>query len=446
MPVKAQFDGKQIVDECTHRSAHMYFKWGKIHKNALISSKSAPPAPIYGFEKPGLIRVNWYRFWSLRNILVPSARNLTVTFSLFLQEGTFSFATELTEVDFHQNRIPSLEINQWFGNNTNLRKMRFSTTYISSLSNMPFENFNKLVFLDLSGNGITHLSNQSFAGLMQVERLILSNNIISDIDGGTFTNLPLLVELRLDGNSLTSLPKNIFSALPSLQTLFLGDNRFSAITERFITSQSLTYFNFEDGSVDSIHAYAFHDIPNIRTLHLAYNAMHYVDDDAFTSTNDSLLVTLDLSHNRLTHVPANALSKLINVEFLDLSYNPIKTLATNYTAPTLNKLTQLYLSFTDVYDVTNDSFFISTPELHTVLLNDCQLSSIPTLMFQQLPFLENINFDHNPVARIRSAADHDKFPTVKSFSLRFSDQLKEVITEFTIYFGNEIRKNLQSLN
>ena len=60
---------------------------------------------------------------------------------------------------------------------------------------------------------------------------------------------------------------------------------------------------------------------NVSAIHLDNNIISYIHDDAFTSVSKQLK-ELDLSHNRLTEIPA-AIGKLVNVSTLDVSLNPI---------------------------------------------------------------------------------------------------------------------------
>ena len=291
---------------------------------------------------------------------------------------------QIYEADFHSNQFLSLNLFSWFGSNTfNLRKLRFAGNFLQNLDNAPFVGFENIEFVDLSKNGLQALRNESFSGLDAVERLVLSDNFISTIDFGSFHNLPMLTDLRLDGNKINSLSSDLFAHLPSLETLFIGDNSFTTLPRHFVTSSSLSYINFEDGKVQTVEDFAFEKTPNLRTLQLAYNDIYYVNDNGFSTTNESLVTTLDISHNSITEIPIAAIAKLTKVQFIDLSYNPLYSLSINESQQTqaLEQLAQLYLSFSNINEVTDNSIFLMTPNLKTVLLNDCQFTELPVKVF-----------------------------------------------------------------
>ncbi|XP_053329564.1 extracellular matrix protein 2-like [Spea bombifrons] len=197
--------------------------------------------------------------------------------------------------------------------------------------------------LYLADNEISKLPARAFSGLPNLEWLDLSKNKLGDsgLSTDVFQNLTKLKRLNLDGNRLTVLP-----ILPqSLQELKINDNNLRELNKHSFRGLSnllnleLEGNSFHDGNVNPLtfkplkkltylrldHNH-FRAIPSglpasLQELHLDNNRIEIISEGILNKTlNLSILV---LSNNRLqeNHIAPRAWIDLLNLESLDLSHN-----------------------------------------------------------------------------------------------------------------------------
>lgn len=153
-----------------------------------------------------------------------------------------------------------------------------------SLDGVPWTPPASTVHLDLSHNLLTRLEAGDLAGLRRLETLRLSHNRIAAIQPGAFSNASgsLLRHLDLSSNRLQALERHFFEELPGLEELLLFDNRIAAVDQK-----------------------ALEGLGNLRKAYLSHNRL--TDFPFFTLSRDSHphLALLDLSSNRLPHLPVD---------------------------------------------------------------------------------------------------------------------------------------------
>ncbi|KAG8554536.1 hypothetical protein GDO81_003821 [Engystomops pustulosus] len=197
--------------------------------------------------------------------------------------------------------------------------------------------------LYLAENEISKLPARAFAGLPNLEWLDLSKNKLDDsgLSHDVFKNLTKLKRLNLDGNRLTALPQ-----LPtSLQELKVNDNKLLELNQHSfrglgnLLTLEMEGNGFHDGNVSPLtlrplkkliylrlNRNHFRAVPSglpasIQELHLDNNRIEVVSEGILNKTlNLSVIV---LSNNRLQEdrIAPRAWIHLMNVESLDLSHN-----------------------------------------------------------------------------------------------------------------------------
>ncbi|KAM9324350.1 extracellular matrix protein 2-like [Gastrophryne carolinensis] len=197
--------------------------------------------------------------------------------------------------------------------------------------------------LYLAENEISKLPARAFAGLPNLEWLDLSKNKLGDsgLSFDVFKNLTKLKRLNLDGNQLTSLP-----LLPSsLQELKVNDNKLKEINRYSFRGLSnllnleLEGNSFHDGNVSPLsfkplkkliylrlNRNEFRALPSglpatIQELHLESNHIEAIHEGILNKTLNLSIIAL--SNNRLQEdrIAPRAWIHLQNVESLDLSHN-----------------------------------------------------------------------------------------------------------------------------
>ncbi|KAM9451126.1 LOW QUALITY PROTEIN: uncharacterized protein Hap1MRO34_021504 [Clarias gariepinus] len=212
--------------------------------------------------------------------------------------------SNLTELDFGHNKISTISA-PIFKKLTQLKALYLHVNKLTKVSNS-FRNLPMLEYLDLSRNSISHLNCTDFANLTQLNTLYLYSNKISKLLPCVFKDLnnlkmlklgknklltikvafqqglPSLKHLEFTYNKLTKIHKESFKSLSSLRTLDFGDNQiveiephaFSGLTnltDLLLHSNRITGKTIKDPAV-------FFGMPNLKTLELRSNVIHYGDD------------------------------------------------------------------------------------------------------------------------------------------------------------------------
>ncbi|XP_062854279.1 extracellular matrix protein 2 [Trichomycterus rosablanca] len=243
--------------------------------------------------------------------------------------------------------------------------------------------------LYLSDNKISKVSRKALHGLPNLEWLDLSKNKLDDVSlgPGVFRNLTKLRRLNLDGNNLTKIPP----LPPSLLELKINDNRLSGITPHSFKGLShlltleLEDNHFHDGNVSPL---AFRPLKKLIYLRL--------DDNEFRAVPSGLppsLKELHLSDNRIEVVHAAALNKTVNLRVLNLSQNKIRE---DRIPPKawihLRKLEMLDLSHNKLVHVPS---FLPVGLLQLTLHHN-QIERIPGYVFGHMqPGLVSIHLSYN---------------------------------------------------
>ena len=131
-----------------------------------------------------------------------------------------------------------------------------------------------------------------------------------------------------------------------------------------MTFLNLQYFDLSANSLSTVSMAVFAHLKNLRTLSLAKNLIDLIHYDPNVSVHLANVKTVDLSHNKLSVFDSKALSSLMYVQRLNLSFCTIHTIHRNgfqYTP----KLTHLYLAGNPIKLFSAD-MFKPLSILHTV--------------------------------------------------------------------------------
>ncbi|XP_076010340.1 amphoterin-induced protein 2-like [Genypterus blacodes] len=143
--------------------------------------------------------------------------------------------------------------------------------------------------LDLSHNSFPALpQNWSTRPFQRLVALVLSWNSISQIDPDAFTITPQLLHLDLSSNQLTVLNSSTFHGLEKLEVLLLFGNQIA-----------------------QINLGTFSDLRSLQRLYLSRNRVTTFPAELYIGLGGPRNLTfLDLSSNRLSHVPVQDLLSL----------------------------------------------------------------------------------------------------------------------------------------
>ncbi|XP_064157961.1 leucine-rich repeat and fibronectin type III domain-containing protein 1-like protein isoform X1 [Anguilla rostrata] len=158
----------------------------------------------------------------------------------------------------------------------------------------------RTVELRLTENFITVVRRKDFANMTSLLHLTLSRNTISQIMPYTFADLNRLRALHLDSNRLTMVADDHFRGLTNLRHLILSNNQLHDISPR-----------------------AFEDFQGtLEDLDLSYNNLINIPWESISKLNN--VNTLNMDHNLIEHVPLGIFANLHKLARLDMTSNKLK--------------------------------------------------------------------------------------------------------------------------
>jgi Leucine-rich repeat (LRR) protein len=148
-----------------------------------------------------------------------------------------------------------------------------------------------------------------------------------------------------------------------------------------LMNSNMTTFILDNNKIPSIPAGAFGTMTLIKHLSINNNEIASIDPQAFsTAANPYLagLLSLKLSHNRLTTVSPTLLAPLVNLEAVELAHNRFTTLP--------------------------GTLFSGLTALRTIALEGSQLTTIPANLFAGMANMTILTMFHNKLTAIPPGA------------------------------------------
>lgn len=178
--------------------------------------------------------------------------------------------------------------------------------------------------LCIKNNHIKDLEEASFANVPKLRKLELSYNKIQYLPGGLFRrNLENLEIIKISGNLIQSI-EGVFDNLPVLRELDLSFNKIVRITSHtFADSHAIREIVLNDNEISTIDSNAFQSQINLCWLSLTGNRLRTFIADITKHCQFNLLLKRNfLEHISITTEPDHPLS--LNI---DVSYNRLQEFA-----------------------------------------------------------------------------------------------------------------------
>ncbi|XP_026862504.2 leucine-rich repeat and immunoglobulin-like domain-containing nogo receptor-interacting protein 4b [Electrophorus electricus] len=228
--------------------------------------------------------------------------------------------------------------------------------------------------LDLSGNRLKTLGRRQFYGLSKLEELDLSENIISMIEVEAFQGLKNLRFLRIKRNRLKIIAVGVFSGLPNLRSLDVSENEI------------LVFLDF-----------TFQEMGNLMEMNAGENDLVFISHRAFFGLKN--LQVLNVDRSNLTSIPTEAFSQLQSLTKLRLRRLTISVLSNN-AFRRLHQLRTLQILHWPSLETLNSNSLIGL-NLTTLVISNCNLSSIPYTSLRHLVYLRYLDLSYNPIRSIQ---------------------------------------------
>lgn len=234
----------------------------------------------------------------------------------------FAQLANLQHLSFDFNNQQHLKSN-FLAPNTNLKSFSISFNKLLEINQCAFCELDQIEHIDLSFNLIKKVSQGAFVNLQNVKVINLQNNDLQLIEFESFSYLPSLEQLILINNHLINFNLKYFDQIGTLTNFNLqidnneinfNHNYYNSQEHRQMQQEKLIYNNYLTQN----------NINSIELLNLSNNQLITFESQTVLSTITNSLTQLVLSNNYITNVTSSSVSKLKNLQFLDLSNNRIE--------------------------------------------------------------------------------------------------------------------------
>ncbi|NXK97934.1 ECM2 protein, partial [Formicarius rufipectus] len=281
---------------------------------------------------------------------------------------------DLTSLDLTGNSITAIS-DEAFNGIPNLEWIDLSKNNITSPGIGPkaFTILKKLKRLYLDGNMLVHIPSELPSTLEEIK---INDNQLHAIDEDGLKDLKNLVTLELEGNKLSeaNVSPLAFNPLKSLCYLRLGRNKFRIIPQGLPATLEELYL--ENNQIEEVSEICFNHTRNINIIGLKHNKLEEHRIAPLAWINQENLESIDLSYNKLYHVPSYLPKSLLHLVLIGNQIERIPGYVFGHMKPGLE---YLYLSFNKLTDDGIDpvSFFGAYHSLRELFLDHNELKSVP---------------------------------------------------------------------
>ncbi|NXG91097.1 ECM2 protein, partial [Stercorarius parasiticus] len=281
---------------------------------------------------------------------------------------------DLTSLDLTGNSITTIS-DEAFNGIPNLEWIDLSKNNITSpgIGRQAFKILKNLKRLYLDGNMLVHVPSELPSTLEEIK---INDNHLHAIDEDGLQDLTNLVTLELEGNKLSeaNVSPLAFYPLKSLSYLRLGRNKFRIIPQGLPTTLEELYL--ENNQIEEVSEICFNHTKNINVIVLKHNKLEEHRIAPLAWINQENLESIDLSYNKLYHVPSYLPKSLLHLILIGNQIERIPGYVFGHMKPGLE---YLYLSFNKLTDDGIDpvSFFGAYHSLRELFLDHNELKSVP---------------------------------------------------------------------
>ncbi|XP_069793345.1 extracellular matrix protein 2 [Narcine bancroftii] len=261
------------------------------------------------------------------------------------------------------NGVPNLEL-------IDLSRNRILS---SNIDQAAFNKLKKLERLYLDGNLLLQIPPQLPRTLVELK---VNENLLQRLDEQTFQGLNKIVNLELEGNKLSesNVQPLVFRPLKRLAYLRLGKNNFRTLPQGLPPSIEELYL--EHNEIEEISELSLNKTTNLNVIVLRNNKLDETRIAPMAWIKLQNLESLDLSYNKIVHVPSFLPKGLL---YLILVHNQIERIPGFVFAHMEPGLEILYLSFNKLTSGGVDlvSFFGTYDSMRELFLDHNMLKRVP---------------------------------------------------------------------
>lgn len=339
----------------------------------------------------------------------------------FVAPNAFHGLNELYAVNLSNNKLRSLHP-ETFANNKKLLLLTLSNNplkFPAAGSEEYFLNTTSVQELDVSYCNMQYITANTFKNMPGLMYLNVAGNNLSDMDPDTFKKLLDLEELDLSDNNIKSLPDDIFSENTELATLHILRNPIDTVYGLQISDlltlnagqtnikfvgpsmfNGMTYIanlNLSGNSIEKIHNQAFHKLVELNYLDLSYNDLDFISS-ILIKENIELDIFKISNNPRLKHLPAEGFmcsADQFNIYYFDAANCGLEEIYDD-SLKTFSALSVVNLSGNNIKTISN-KVFTPCPRLVEINLANNMLTTLEPKLFEKNKELAKLNLQGNPL-------------------------------------------------
>jgi insulin-like growth factor-binding protein complex acid labile subunit len=298
---------------------------------------------------------------------------------------TFDFLYSLLYLNLSNNKLKSLNENS-LGHLNDLIELNLASNSLILFDKEYFFNLRSLKTLILSSNQLSSISflKTNKKSLENLEHLDLERNKIVYIDENEFEFFAKLRNLNLNSNQINKIREKTFEKLVNLQSLKISKTKIKSVfLNTRIKELDLSYLNISITNKKQINQIEWINLANSKLncsfglylgnqtkyVDFSYNQFKWEKDSKIFNILGSSLEVLKLRQTNLQKIDQINLKNLINLNYLDLSFNNLSFMSQDAFEFNLN-LEYLDLSSNCLYE-----FSIVLIKLKYLNLDNNQINS-----------------------------------------------------------------------
>lgn len=227
---------------------------------------------------------------------------------------------KIVELNIRNQNVPILRTNAIY-NFDSLRLINFNGSNIEKLQQGSFRFVPQLTDLKLSYNRLKFIPENVFNGL-NIKRLHLNDNGLEEIQGNAFKSMKKLLEFYANNNNLQFYNTNWFKSSNELRVIDFSNNKLRNIpTRSFVANEKLRNLYLNSNELSIIQDDAFTGLKSLEYLSLSGNNLKHLYPQMFP--RNFAIRRFNLDNNQLNFIPNDLLENL-RVNDINVSGNPWK--------------------------------------------------------------------------------------------------------------------------
>ncbi|KAJ0182676.1 hypothetical protein K1T71_002045 [Dendrolimus kikuchii] len=310
-----------------------------------------------------------------------------------------TFATNrkllLLTLSYNPLKFPAPGSDTYFLNATSVQELDISYCNMQYITANTMKNLTGLMYLNIAGNNLADMDPDTFKKLLDLEELDLSENNIKSLPDDIFSENTELATLHIQKNPIDTVYGLQISDLLTLNAgqtniKFVGPSMFNGMTY-------IANLNLSGNSIEKIHNQAFHKLVELNYLDLSFNNLDLISN-ILIKENIELDIFKISNNPRLKHLPAEGFqcsADQFNIYLFDASNCGLEEIYDD-SLKTFSALSVLNLSNNNIKTISNKVFSIC-PKLVDINLAYNMLTTLNPKVFEKNNELGKLNLQGNPL-------------------------------------------------